>query len=205
MKDEAPKKSSEDEIPADEQPDPATDPDKPAPWQEGENPRRYRSYKNNLKRRNDKRPPGKPKRPTLSEKDWWETYGKEEPHNPDGGRGDDDHKEVVEELVKKANEDFPDRTRYRVTSDQPVKGLKQKPDAAVFDTLLKKIVKVYEAARFGKKGGLIRPDERGKIVDYEAAGVPYEFHPVGPNKPRGGDVLTWSPPEPTPPVSPTKP
>lgn len=176
----------------DELPAPTTNPNVRAPWLEGENPRRYANYKYNLARRNASRPPDKQKQP-LSEREWWETYGHKKPNNPYGGDGAPDHQAKVEELQTKARADYPDQNRYEIRKNKKVRGLKQKPDAAVIDRKTNKVVKVYEAARFDDSGKLIRPDEVGKIVDYQAAGVPYEFHPVGANAPPGG-VLTWEPP-----------
>ncbi len=89
------------------------------------------------------------------------------------------------QLRDHAVEQYPP-SRYQIRSNEAVPGLSQKPDVAVIDTQTGRVVKIYEAARFNKSGGLIRPDERAKIPDYEAAGVPYEFHPVGPNQPPGG-------------------
>lgn len=63
----------------------------------------------------------------------------------------------------------------------------------VIDTTTNEPVKIYEAARFDESGGFARPHEAPKIPDYQAAGIPYEFHPVGPNQPPGG-TISWSPP-----------
>ncbi len=186
-------------IPVDEQPAPETDPDVPRPWLEGDNPARYQRYKVNVGRRNAKKAEAA-RRETLDEQDWWDTYGHKEPNNPGGGEGAPDHRAKVAELERKARADYPDLTRYEVRRNQKVPGLNQKPDAAVIDVQTGKVVKVYEAARFTKGGKLVRADEVAKIVDYDAAGVAYEFHPVGPNKPPGG-VLT-SPPSPVTPKAP---
>ena len=93
--------------------------------------------------------------------------------------------------------------RYRVTSNEPipeVPTLKEKPDVAVYDLQEKKIVKIEEAARFGKRGGLVRPDEKGKIPHYEGHDIPYEFFPVGKNAPPTG-TLKSPPPVTEPPAT----
>ncbi len=154
------------------------------PWEEGRNPYRYRRYVRDLSRRDPSRKP-------LSPEEWWNKHGKNAPNNPGGGEGRPDHRARVAELRDHAVEQYPP-PRYQIRSNEAVPGLRQKPDVAVIDTQTGRVVKIYEAARFNKSGRLIRPDERAKIPDYEAAGIPYEFHPVGPNQPPGG-VLRSSP------------
>ena len=92
---------------------------------------------------------------------------------------------MVEKLLKSAEAKYPG-PRYAVVSNEKAPGLNRKPDVTVIDRQTRKVVKVYEAARFDKAGKLIRPDERAKILEYKSAGIPYEFHPVGPNAPPGG-------------------
>jgi hypothetical protein len=198
--DEVPTSTPEEEAPPgaapNEEPAPVKPPDEtpPAkqPWEEGRNPARYRRYVRNLQRRNSGREP-------LGPEEWWNEYGSKPPANPGGGEGKQDHRSVVEDLRTHAQSEYPP-PKYRVTSNRSIPGVRQKPDVAVIDTETGKVVKVYEAARFNKSGGLVRPDERAKIPDYEGAGIPYEFHPVGPNKPPGG-VLSSSPTETLPPVA----
>jgi hypothetical protein len=148
------------------------------PWEEGRNPYRYQRYVRDLSRRDPSRKP-------LGPEEWWNKYGKKTPNNPGGGEGRPDHRARVAELRKNAEAEYPEG-RYEIRSNEAVPGLRQKPDVAVIDTQTGRVVKIYEAARFNKSGQLIRPDERAKIPDYEAAGIPYEFHPVGPNQPPGG-------------------
>jgi hypothetical protein len=154
------------------------------PWEEGRNPYRYQRYTRQFRRNHPNQEP-------LGPEEWWNKHGKKTPNNPGGGEGRADHRAKVAELRKTAEAEYPDG-RYEIRSNESVPGLRQKPDVAVIDTQTGQVVKIYEAARFNKSGGLIRPDERAKIPDYEAAGIPYEFHPVGPNQPPGG-VLRSSP------------
>lgn len=192
-----PDEAPTEQLPPDEVPEPTTDPDgEIPPWQQGRNPSRYQRYVRNLQRRS----PGKE---PLGPEEWWARHGSKAPNNPAGGEGNQAHRDVVGELQNRARQEFPDTSRYRLQTNRPVAGTNRKPDVAVIDTTTGRVVKVYEAARFNKSGGLVRPDERAKIPDYEAAGIPYEFHPVGPNKPPGG--VLRSPPPPATPTSPTTP
>jgi hypothetical protein len=182
-------------VPAADAPEPVpapTDAPEPAaakPWERGRNPARYRRYVRNLQRRirsgktSDREP--------LGPEEWWSEHGSAPVRNPHGGEGTPAHREVARNLQATAETAYPP-PRYQVRSNQRVPGLSRKPDAAVIDTHTGRVVKVYEAARFNRSGRLVRPDESAKIVDYENAGIPYEFHPVGPNEPPGG-VLRWSP------------
>lgn len=154
------------------------------PWEQGRNPYRYQRYVRDHHRRHPGREP-------LGPEAWWDKHGKKPPNNPGGGRGKADHRAKVAELRDLALEQYPP-PRYQIRSEQAVPGLRRNPDVAVIDTQTGRVVQVYEAARFNQSGRLIRPDERAKISDYEAAGIPYEFHPVGPNQPPGG-VLQSSP------------
>jgi hypothetical protein len=164
--------------------EPESEPSKNA-WEEGDNPKRYRRYKNNLARRNSQRRAGLPEKEALGPEKWWEQHGERPPNNPHGGEGAPDHQAKVSELMEQARAKYPS-PKYELRSNEPVPGVNEKPDVAVIDTETGEVVQVYEAARFNKSGGLIRPDERGKIPHYKEAGIPYEFHPIGPNKPPGG-------------------
>jgi uncharacterized protein DUF4157 len=161
------------------------------PWEQGRNPQRYNRYVRNLQRRiaAGKTAPREP----LGPEEWWNEHGSRIPNNPYGEKGTPAHQAKANELVDLATTEFPP-PRYAVVSEQPVPGLPRtrKPDAAVIDRQTGRVVKVYEAARFRKNGNFVRPDEGQKIADYEAAGIPYEFHPVGPNKPPGGVVRSPS-------------
>lgn len=149
----------------------------------------YRRYLAGLARR------GSGERP-LSRDEWWEQFGRRPPRNPAGGPGDPEHQAVVADLRARAETAYPP-PRYRVMSNQrvPTPSGYRKPDVAVIDTHTGRVVRVYEAARFNAAGGFEQAYEAPKILDYEALGIPYEFHPVGPNRPPGG-ILTTRPPAP---------
>ena len=185
------------------------------PWEQGSRPRRYAAYRRQLARTNPGAEPltpeqwwretgyqrylrglqrrGSSERP-LSREQWWEQFGSKPARNPYGGPGDPEHQAVVSDLRARAEAAYPP-PRYRVTSNQevPTPSGYRKPDVAVIDTSTGRVVRVYEAARFNNSGGFEQPYEAPKIADYEALGIPYEFHPVGPNQPPGG-VLTTPPP-----------
>jgi hypothetical protein len=175
------------------------------PWEQGSRPKRYAAYRSRFAKQNPGKEPLSPEQwwrktgyeryakgreKPLGEGEWWEQFGRKPARNPYGGVGDEDHVTVVGNLRIKATTAYPP-PRYAITSNQeiPTAGRVRKPDVAVIDTETGKVVKVYEAARFNASGQFEQVYEAPKILDYEAAGIPYEFHPVGPNKPPGG-VLT---------------
>jgi hypothetical protein len=195
----------------------AEEPPAPQPWEMGSRPRRYAEYVRGLARTRPGETPmtpeqwwrdigyrrylaglarrGNGERP-LSRDEWWEQFGRRPPRNPAGGPGDPEHQAVVADLRARAETAYPP-PRYRVMSNQrvPTPSGYRKPDVAVIDTHTGRVVRVYEAARFNAAGGFEQAYEAPKILDYEALGIPYEFHPVGPNRPPGG-ILTSRPPTP---------
>ncbi len=195
----------------------AEEPPAPQPWEMGSRPRRYADYVRRLARSRPGETPmtpeqwwrdigyrrylaglarrGNGERP-LSRDEWWEQFGRRPPRNPAGGPGDPEHQAVVADLRARAETAYPP-PRYRVMSNQrvPTPSGYRKPDVAVIDTHTGRVVRVYEAARFNAAGGFEQAYEAPKILDYEALGIPYEFHPVGPNRPPGG-ILTSRPPTP---------
>jgi hypothetical protein len=168
----------------------APEPTSPRPWEQGGQPTRYQRYVKNLQRRNARRAQqGKSPREPLGPEEWWNRHGSKAPNNPHGGEGNLSHRAVADQLVARARATYPP-PRYQVRSNQGIPGTSRRPDAAVIDTHTGKVVRVYEAARFNRSGGFVRQSEAAKIPDYEAAGIPYEFHPVGPNQPPGGVVTS---------------
>jgi RHS repeat-associated protein len=184
------------------------------PWEIGRRPQKYERYKRQHEKNNPGVPPKtpeqwyrdygykgylsrRPKEPVLTQDEWWQKFGRKDPNNPYGGEGKPDHQAVSAELKRAAEAKYPP-PKYEVKSNEFIPGVPRKPDAAVIDTETGKVVVVYEAARFDEQGRFKRPDEPEKITDYEAAGIPYEFHPVGPNQPAEGAI---KPPEPKAPSS----
>jgi hypothetical protein len=170
----------------------------PKPWEEGREPARYRRYVRNLNRRSLKAG-GTPKE-ALGPEEWWERIGSKAPYNPYGGKGDPVHQQVIKDLLPEVQSKYP-APKYRITSEQPLPegtGIpRREPDIAVIDNETGRVVKIYEAARFNKSGGLLRGSEKAKIPDYQGAyggeGIPYEFHPAGPNKPPNGVLQSPTP------------
>ena len=104
--------------------------------------------------------------------------------NPHGSHGALDHRLKVRELEDAAKQEF-DGTGYKVqgNSDLPEKsaGLNRRPDVAVVDRDTKKTVKIIEVGRTNESGAPV-PRERKKFNEYDAHGIPYEFHPLPPKK-----------------------
>jgi hypothetical protein len=179
------------------------------PWEQGSRPARYKAYARRFAKTNpgeepltpeewwkqtgyqryvkgsNKRFPGEE---PLSRDEWYQKFGRKPARNPWGGEGNPEvHGAKVAELRATAEKLYP-QPPYRVMSNQeiPVPSGTRKPDVTVVDTRTGEIVKVYEAAHFNADGSFQQPYEAPKILDYEALGIPYEFHPVGTNAPPGG-------------------
>lgn len=99
--------------------------------------------------------------------------------NPYGQHGKPDHKATVERLKERAAKEFPNMRIETGSSIRGLTGINRRPDVWVYDEALRKVLKVYEAARFNPDGSLA-PREQLKKNEYDKAGIPSHFEPVNP-------------------------